>query len=146
MKNDIIDPGVRTGVTGIIIRDGKVLLGLRGDACETAKNEWAFAGGRQDYSEDPITSIRREIIEETTLKIPKKNIEFLTWVNEFFPEEEKHYVSLVFFAKSYIGYPKEVEPTKCKEWKFFDPNDLPKNTFWSARQSIEEYRDKIKNS
>ena len=145
--DDYKDPGVKTGVTAIIVRDGKILLGLRGDTCETAKNQWAYPGGRMDYGEDPLTSIKREVHEESELIIMKDSFEFLTWANEYFPEEEKHYISLVFFARGVqvIGEPKRIEPDKCKEWKWFDPDNLPDNTFWAAKMNIEKYRDKIKN-
>ncbi len=143
--NDKKDPGVKVGITIIIVRDGKVLLNLRGDSCETARNKWACPGGRMDFGEDPLTTGSREIEEETTLIIPKNNLEFLTWNNEFFPEDKKHYISLVFFAKSKEGNPKVVEADKCKEWRWFDPDYLPENTFWAAKIKIEQYRDKIKN-
>jgi 8-oxo-dGTP diphosphatase len=143
---DKVDPGVRVGVTGIIVRDGKVLLGLRGDGCQTARNEWAYPGGRMDYGEDPLTSLPREIQEETTMLVEAEDLEFLTWMNEFFPEDKKHYVSLVFMVNGVAGVPIVTEPDKCKEWKWFDPDDIPDNTFWACKKNIEKYKNKIKNS
>ena len=143
--NDIHDQGVKVGVIAIIARNGKVLLGLRGDDCETARNEWAYSGGRMDYGEDPFTSIQREIEEETTMISKKKSLEFLTWTNDFSPDDNKHYISLVFFAKSLQGEPKITEPDKCKEWKWFDPDNLPDNIFWVAKLNIERYKERIKN-
>jgi len=143
--DDPIDPGVRTGVTGIIVRDGKVLLGLRGDDCQTARNEWAYPGGRMDYGQSPIENLVREIYEETDMEAERDDIEFLTWMNEFFPDDEKHYISLVFFVKKSKGDPVLTEPDKCKEWRWFDPDDLPENTFWACKKNIEKYKDKIKN-
>ena len=143
--NDYQDPGVKVGITGIIVRNNKVLLGLRGLECQTARNEWAYPGGRMDYGEDPETTLPREILEETTMIVQKENLEFLIWMNEFFPDDEKHYVSLVFLVKNSQGEPQITEPDKCKEWKWFDPDDLPKNTFWAARANIEKYKNRIKN-
>ena len=102
---DYKDPGVKASSTAIVVRDGKVLLGLRGDVCETAKNEWAYPGGRIDYGEDPLTSIIREIEEETSMIAQKENLEFLEWVDEFFPDDKKHYISMVFLAKDVVGEP-----------------------------------------
>ena len=143
--HDYKDPGVKVGVTVIIVRDGKVLLGLRGDGCETAKNKWAYPGGRMDYGEDPFSTIIREIKEETTMKVQKDKLEFLTWMNEFFPKDGKHYVSLVFLVKDAQGEPKITELDKCKEWKWFDPDNIPENTFWAYKVNIEKYKEKIKN-
>lgn len=144
--DDQVDPGVRVGITGIIVRDGKVLLGLRGDGCQTAINEWAYPGGRMDYGEDPLTTLLREIFEETEMMVQKDDVEFLTWMNEFFPNDEKHYVSLVFLISDVVGEPKVTEPDKCKEWKWFDPDDIPENTFWACKKNIEKYKNRIKNS
>ena len=140
------DPGVRVGATGIIVRNGKVLLGLRGDKCQTARNEWAFPGGRMDYGEDPLTTLSREILEETTLIVQKEDLEFLIWTNEFFPDDKRHYISLVFLVKSSQGEPKNTEPDKCKEWKWFYPKSMPKNTFWACKENIEKYKDQIINN
>jgi len=143
---DQVDPGVRVGVTGIMVRDGKVLLGLRGDKCQTARNEWAYPGGRMDYGEDPLTTLPREIKEETNMLVKKEDLKFLTWMNEFFPEDKKHYVSLVFLVAGAAGFPIVTEPDKCKEWKWFDPDDIPDNTFWACKKNIEKYKNEIKNS
>ncbi len=141
---DKVDQGVKASVTGIIVRNGKVLLGLRSEKCETARNQWAYPGGRMDYGEHPLTALLREIDEETTMTGKVGSIEFLIWMNEFFPDDNKHYISLVFLVKDIIGQPKITEPDKCKEWKWFDPNDIPENTFWACRENIKRYKNRIK--
>ncbi len=143
--DDAKDQGVKVGCTAILVRDGKVLLGLRGEGCETARNEWACPGGRMDYGENPITTICREVEEETDIEIQKKDVEYLCFVNEFFPEDNKHYISFVYFITNIKSDPKITEPDKCKEWKWFDPDNLPKNTLWTAMEKIEKNKDKIKN-
>ncbi len=143
--DDAKDPGVKVGITGIVIRDGKVLLGLRGDGCQTAKNEWAYPGGRMDYGEEPWTTLPREILEETGMFVDTKSLEFLVWMDEFFPKDKKHYISLVFLVKDATGNPIITEPDKCKEWRWFDPDDIPENTFWACKENIERFKDKIKN-
>ena len=144
--DDAKDQGVKVGCTAMVVKEGKILLGLRGDECETAKNEWAFPGGRMDYGEDPLTTVIREVKEETTINLLKDNVGFATWKDEFFPENEKHYVSLVFFALEHFSDPEVVEPTKCKEWKWFDPEEIPENTFWACKENIDKYKDQIKNN
>ena len=100
-----------------------------------------------EYGEDPIEAIQREIREETSINILKSSFEFLCWKNEFFPEEKKHYVTLVFFIECppCLGSAIVKEPEMCKEWKWFNPDDLPENVFWAVRENTEKYMDKIKN-
>jgi len=137
------DEPVRVGCTIMVVRDGKVLLGERGDACETIPGVWAFPGGRMDYGETPEASIVRELKEETGLVIDEADLIFLRYGNEFFPEAGKHYVSLVFMVKCPEGKLERKEKEKCKAWDWFDPENLPKNTFRAAKITILTNRWKI---
>ena len=139
------DAGVKTGCVVMIVRDGKVLLGERGDACQTAKGVFAYPGGRMEFGQTPKQSAVREVFEETGLILLEKELTFLRYVNEYFPEEKRHYVSLVFMAKSPAseGDPINKEPTKCKGWGWYDPDKIPENVFWAVRESTEMFRWKI---
>ena len=90
-----------------------------------------------DYEESPEEGIIRETFEETSLIIELKNLLFLNYVNEIFPEENKHYVNLVFIATKADGEPKVMEPDKCEFWKWYDPFNLPKDTFINIKNNIE---------
>ena len=139
------DPGVRVGLTALILRDGKILLGKRKNT-ETADGKWAFPGGRMDYGEDPKEGAMREVFEETGIKANPFQTNYLTYKNEFFPEEKKHYVSLVFLVLDSEGEPELREPDKCDGWKWFDPFDLPENTFWTCSEAIQACKHIIKTS
>jgi ADP-ribose pyrophosphatase YjhB (NUDIX family) len=58
-------PGV--GVAGIAVREGRVLVGLRGRA--PAAGVWAFPGGRLEPGESIVAAVRREILEECALEV-----------------------------------------------------------------------------
>lgn len=131
------DAGVRVGCTILIFRDGKVLLGERGESCETIPGVYAFPGGRMDYGEiTPEQSVIRELFEETGLVITEGVLGFLRYCNEYFPEANKHYISLVFIACCPEGEPEVKEPDKCKGWEWFDPEHLPENIFGPTKESI----------
>jgi len=134
MSNEL-EP-VRVGCAIIVYRHGRVLLGERGEACETAKNLYALPGGRMDYGETPEDGILRELFEETGLRGEKKNLKFLRYCNEYFPEQGKHYVSLVFMMKIMEGDPVLVEPDKCKGWEWIEVDHLPENMFEPVRESL----------
>lgn len=135
---------VRTGVATIITRLKKkekveVLLGLRGDGCEAVPGTWAWPGGRMDPWETPLEAAKRELGEETGLETTDDNaINFMTYSNEPFPEIDKHYVCLVFIVGKVKGEPVIKEKDKCKEWRWFDLDELPENMFPPAKKVAEE--------
>jgi len=131
------DPGVRVGLTAMVVRNGKILLGERFNT-ETANGMFAYPGGRMDYGETPENGVVREVLEETGLVVNKERMYFLTSKNEYFPEANKHYVSLVFIVEDFEGEPETKEPNKCKGWDWYDPFDLPENTFWAIKDVIAE--------
>lgn len=136
------EPGVKVGLTVMIIRDGKILLGKRINT-ETALNKWAYPGGRMDYGEDPINGVMREVLEETGLKLNIEKLRFLDFKNEPFPDENKHYVSLVFTCTDFDGEPEVKEPEKCEKWDWYDPFNLPENTFWAIKETIAKNKNVI---
>ncbi|KKM06841.1 hypothetical protein LCGC14_1740010 [marine sediment metagenome] len=119
---------VRVGLSIIIAKNGKLLMGLR-KGTETADGLWAYPGGRMDFGEDPTTGIIREVLEETGLVVKEEDVEFLRYCNEFFPKEQRHYVSLVFFVSKFKGELVTKEKEKCEEWKWFHPDKVPANSF-----------------
>lgn len=136
MSQKVIKEPVRVGCTIIVHKQGRVLIGERGEDCEIASGLFAFPGGRMDFGETPERAIVRELFEETGLVIAEKDIRFLRYCNEYFPDQRKHYVSLVFIVELNEGEPENKEPKKCKEWIWGDIEHLPENMFEPCRESI----------
>jgi len=136
--------GVKAALSAIMIRDGEVLLGKRKNT-DLFPNTWAFPGGKMDYGETPEDGICREIFEETGIEVDIDNLIFLTYQNEFFPEHNQHYVTLYFIILNPLNIPEVMEPDKCEEWKWYDPFDLPENTFWGVKSIIQEKKELIKS-
>ena len=137
--DDYEGPGVKVGLTLMVIRDGKILLGQRKNT-ETADGEWANPGGRMDYGEEPVKGAIRELEEETGLIIKGENISFLCYMNEFFPENKKHYLTHYFVTENAQGEVELKEPDKCEKWKWFDFDNLPENTFWTIKEAIKKFQ------
>ncbi|MCB1180269.1 MAG: NUDIX domain-containing protein [Leptospiraceae bacterium] len=127
---------VRVGVSVFIKRENKILLGKRigSHGAET----WACPGGHIEFGETPIDTLKREVEEETGLSI--SNIQKLNFTNDIFTKENKHYITLFYTAESKTGEPQILEPHKCKEWKWFLPNDLPDPLFLPIENLLKEQK------
>ena len=126
---------MRTGV-GIIVlnNDNQVFVGKRKD---NPGDKWQMPQGGVDKGEDFISAMRRELIEETSIKNIKilkeiqnmyqyelpKNLVGIIWKGKFRGQRQK------WFITKFLGKDDEINlDTKHPEfidWKWIDPNDLP---------------------
>ena len=126
---------MRTGV-GIIVlnNNNQVFVGKRKD---NPGDKWQMPQGGVDKGEDFITAMRRELIEETSIKNIKilkeiqnmyqyelpKNLVGIIWKGKFRGQRQK------WFITKFLGKDDEVNlNTKHPEfidWKWIDPQDLP---------------------
>ncbi len=123
MKDTKRKPGV--GVAVIVRKDNKVLLGKRKSS--HGAGTWHFPGGKLDFYEELEDCAKREVEEETGIKI--KNIKFVTITNDMFKSEDLHYVTIFMVCDHESGEPTIKEPEKCKVWGWFEWNKLPKPLF-----------------
>lgn len=133
-------PGVGVGV--MILKDNKILLGLRNPDKVKASSElqgqgtWTMPGGKVEFMERLEDAAKRELEEETSLIATK--LEFLC-VNDDITETA-HYVTVGFIAREYEGEPKAMEPETILEWKWFDMEELPENLYGPSDKCIKKYK------
>lgn len=124
---------VKVGVAIMVFHDGKLLFGKRKGS--HGAGSWSLPGGHVDFGEEPVNTARRELLEETGLKVgeilPWRT---MPWVNTHFPKDGKQYITLYFAAQYLGGEPKVMEPNKCDGWGWFDPKDPPYPLFEPLRQ------------
>ena len=126
---------MRTGV-GIIVlnNDNQVFVGKRKD---NPGDKWHMPQGGVDKGEDFITAMRRELIEETSIKNIKilkeiqnmyqyelpKNLVGIIWKGKFRGQRQK------WFITKFLGNDDEInldtQHPEFIDWKWIDPNDLP---------------------
>jgi 8-oxo-dGTP diphosphatase len=117
-------PRPKVGIGVYIVNNKNQVLMLfehRADSGGT----WAPPGGHLEFDEAFIDCVKREVREETGLKI---NDAELWAVNNNISQPQgqfSHYVNLDFLVKSYKGEPKIMEPHKCEKVGWFNLNDLP---------------------
>jgi 8-oxo-dGTP diphosphatase len=119
------DSTVRVGVGVFVFKDGKFLMQQRKGA--HGSGTWSPPGGHLEFGESFEETARREVEEETGLRI--KNIRFGAVTNDHFADEKKHYVTIWMISDYESGTEYITEPDKCvgQAWHTFD--DLPSPLF-----------------
>ena len=127
---------MRTGV-GIIVlnNNNQVFVGKRKD---NPGDKWQMPQGGVDKGEDFITAMRRELIEETSIKNIKilkeihnmyqyelpNNLVGIIWKGKFRGQRQK------WFITKFLGKDDEInldtQHPEFIDWKWIDPKDLPK--------------------
>jgi 8-oxo-dGTP diphosphatase len=116
----------KVGVGVLIVKGDKILLGLRKGA--HGAGQWSLPGGHMELGESFSDVCAREVREETGIII--QGVKKMTFTNDLFEEDGLHYVTLFFEAKwNGKQNPKNLEPDKTEEWKWFDLWALPENLF-----------------
>lgn len=120
------------GVSAVVLRDGRVLLGRRRGA--HGAGTWAFPGGKVDPGEHPTDTVARELREETGL-VAVRSIP-LPWTNDVFADDGLHFVTLHHVVTAH-GDPVVLEPDKVESWQWFAWDDLPAPLFGPAAALVD---------
>ncbi len=136
-----MNKNVRVGVGVMIIKNNKVLLGKRNSDPKKADSElhgestWTCPGGKLGFGEKIEDCIKREVFEETGIRLNK--IKLISVTNDIVPDA--HFVTLGFLCKDFEGEPKVLEPEEITEWKWFPLNELPEPMFFPSLKLINNY-------
>ena len=105
----------------IVNEKGKTLLYLRQNTgyCD---GMYSLVAGHVEENESVIDAMIREAKEEADMDLIPDDLEGVLTMHR------KERVDFFFKLKKFSGKFKNLEPDKCKELKFFDINELPKNT------------------
>lgn len=120
-----IDRFPRVGVGIIVLREGRVLLGLRSGS--HGSGTWSVPGGHLEFGETIEQCAAREVLEETGLVI--EDVKPGPYTNDVFTDEGRHYVTIYVTARSDSGEPRVMEPSKCSRWQWFRWSELPSPLF-----------------
>lgn len=130
---------VRVGVAAVIVRDGAILLGER--IGSHGANTWATPGGHLEVGESIEQCAIRETQEETGLAIDF--VRKLTFTNDVFEKEGKHYITLFVLANARDGEPQVMEVDKCKQWQWFELDSLPEPLFLPIQNLLKAHQDDL---
>jgi 8-oxo-dGTP diphosphatase len=128
----------KVGVTVLIVKDGKYLLGRRmGNMI--AASQFQTPGGHLENGESIIGCAIREIKEETDLEIENVHFACLSNVTDFPPH---HYVMVCLVADWKSGESKNCETDKCMDWEWYAPDALPSPLTPATRDVIKSHQSK----
>jgi len=131
----------RVGIGVMVVRDHKVLLGLRNDDAQKADSElhgegtWTMPGGKVDWHQTIEESARRELEEETSLKATK--LKLISVTDEIV--HDNHFVTNGFLCTDFDGDVQIMEPEEIVEWHWFSFSELPKNVFPPSMKVIKNF-------
>jgi 8-oxo-dGTP diphosphatase len=132
--------GVGFGV--MLLRGGKVLLGRRHDDPEKASSllngagKWTMPGGKLHFSESFEQGARREVMEETGIRLNKADV--LCVNNDMV--ETAHFVTIGLISNDFEGEAKAMEPDEITEWKWFALDALPPPLYFPSAKVLENYK------
>lgn len=136
-------PKVGVGVGVMILREGKVLLGKRHDdptKADSALNgagKWTMPGGKLHFGETLEECSKREVEEETGIKLSKADVLCL---NQDIIETA-HFITIGLIAET-DNEPKVMEPNEITEWRWFDLDNLPSPMYFPSVKILENYKQK----
>lgn len=111
------------GVSVLIVRDGKLLLGQRVNC--SAEGLYSTPGGRIELGESEFACAARETYEETGLLLRAEELAVLGFMEHF--RFGMHYFMVYLLAWKVLGQPTNREPHKCIGWDWFSRDRIPGN-------------------
>ncbi len=128
----------------MILRNRKILLGKRNEDPDKADSElhgegtWTMPGGKLEYGESFEEGARREVSEETGIKLNSTKVICIN--ND--KNEHAHFVTIGLFSDNFEGEAKVMEPDEITEWQWFTSQELPKNIFPPSLKLLKNFKAK----
>lgn len=136
------EKGITGGGVGILVlRQGKVLLGLRNSDATKASSSlhgegtWTMPGGKMHFGETVPQVAARELQEETGLT--SSNFTVFSVSNDRVPDA--HFITIGTVCEDTVGEPQLMEPEEIIEWRWWPLDTLPPNIFPPSRKMAENY-------
>lgn len=116
------------GVSIIVRRGDLVIMGKRKG--KHGDGTYAFVGGAEEATEEPIDAAVRELLEETGIEVKASDLTYVDFVTTYHPEAKTRWLTVYYETRVPDGIePKLVEPDKCEGWGWYHRDDLPRPLF-----------------
>ena len=124
----------------VLIKDRKILL-LRRFNTGHMDGNYSMVAGHLDGNETFIQAAIREAKEESEIELKAEDLSVVHAMHRKCPNEER--IDIYIKAKRWEGEPKNMEPHKCDDLRWFELDKLPKNTVDYVRQAIVCIKNKV---
>ncbi len=131
---------LKVSVYVIFLKEDKVLLSRRFNTGWQDGN-YGLPSGHLESQETLIEALLRETAEEIGIKLNQENVTFIHVMHR-----KSNYIDFFFLARNWTGDPKNMEPNKCDDLKWFPLNKLPDNMVPSVKFALENYQNGIQFS
>jgi 8-oxo-dGTP diphosphatase len=115
----------KVGVGLIVLKEGQILMGYRQGA--HGAGTWGVVGGHMEWQEQFVETAMRETLEESGIYVTTPVPVAVT--NDYFTEDERHYVTIHLVARHLSGEPTILEPDFCEKWEWRALDNLPEPLF-----------------
>jgi 8-oxo-dGTP diphosphatase len=122
-----------------LIKDGQTLLCRR---CNTGfcDGQYSLISGHFELGESARVAMQREAKEEAGMNINIEDLKLVHVVSRGLKNSDNERIDLFFTLKEWSSEPKNMEPDKCDDMRWFPLNNLPENTADLIKQFIECYQ------
>lgn len=110
----------------MLFNENEEVLLLKRKTTGFGDGKYGFIGGHVEKNEDVKKAIIREVKEEVDIELEERDLKFRNVLNRKV-NENTEYIDFVFVAKEWKGNIKNMEPEKCSELIWCNPNNLPHN-------------------
>lgn len=120
----------------LLLRDGDKVLMMRRANTGYMDGKYGVPSGHLDGGESAMVAAAREALEEIGVTIDPADLTFAHVCHRLAEEEDYERVDFFFEVDAWQGKPKNAEPEKCDDLKWFDIKKLPENTIPVVRSVL----------
>jgi 8-oxo-dGTP diphosphatase len=119
---------IRLGVLCYLKKNGKTLMLYRNKKInDVHQNKWNGLGGKIEIGESPEDALKREVWEESNLKILKARLKGLITFPYF--KDDCHWYVYVFESDSFVG---EIQESNEGELHWINDHEIEKLNLWEG--------------
>lgn len=120
----------------LLMKRGDQLLCIRRAGTGYSDGLYSLPAGHLDGGESAVAAVIREAKEEVGVDVDIADVRLAHTSHRVAEEGDHERLDMYFVTTKWRGEPKNMEPHKCDQVKWFDLGKLPENMVSTVRQAI----------